>query len=145
MEKERQPGSVFGYACDYFKGRLDRHEYERSTYATNLKHLRAWEKVIGDMPIRDLKKSDIRHAIEVWFDDGRDATTVDKRITALKEVCDVAVDDGLIDSSPFAGIRRPKKPYKELNGVNDKDKLLEVDGQGDPNDVYVLVKEALGL
>ena len=26
-----------------------------------------------------------------------------------------------------------------------QDKLLEVDGQGDPNDVYVLVKEALGL
>ena len=39
---------LFDYAFEYFEGRLDRHEYERSTYATNLKHLRAWQKVLGD-------------------------------------------------------------------------------------------------
>ena len=118
--------SLFEYSARYFKGRLERHEYERSTFSTNMKHMRAWERAVGDKPISKLTAADVKRTIAGWFDDGRDATTVDKRITALKEVYNSAVSDGLCGSSPLEKVRRPKKPYKELNGVNDSLQLAGV-------------------
>lgn len=123
---ERRDGSLSSYSEGYFKGRLDRREYERSTYATNMKHIRAWERALGDVPLRSITEADIKDAISMWFSDGRDATTVDKRITALQEVCRSAVLDGVCMRNPFDNIRRPKKGWRELNGVNDQETLASV-------------------
>lgn len=117
----RKAESAISYAESYFKGRLERHEYERSTYATNLKHLRAWQKVLGDKKLQSVTEKDVKDAISGWFSDGRDATTVDKRMTALKEVYTSAMRDGLCQRNPFEHVKRPKKGFKELNGANDAD------------------------
>lgn len=117
---------AFSYALMYFKGRLDRHEYERSTYATNLKHMRAWKKALGEKDLGEITEREIQLVIADWFDDGRDPTTVDKRITAFKEVYKRAVKEGLCQENPFEDIRRPKKGWKELNGVNDSEKRNEI-------------------
>lgn len=114
------------YAERYFKGRLDRHEYERSTYATNMKHVRAWARALGDRPLGKITERQVLDAIEGWFSDGRDATTVDKRITALNELFKFAVRDGACSTNPLENVRRPKKCLKELNGVNDSKALAEV-------------------
>lgn len=114
------------YAARYFAGRLERHEYERSTYATNLKHVRAWERSLGRKPLSKVTEEDVRKAIAGWFRDGRDATTVDKRITALQEVYRFAVKDGACGKDPFEAVRRPRKQWRELNGVNDSGALADV-------------------
>lgn len=114
---------LFMYAFDYFKGRLDRHEYERSTFSSNLKHMRAWEKALGRRSLSKVTEKDVKNAISEWFSDGRDATTVDKRMTALNEVYKNAVHDGLCTRNPLEHVRRPKKQYKELNGINDSETL----------------------
>lgn len=119
---------AFSYALEYFEGRLERHEYERSTYATNLKHMRAWKKALGERKIGEIDEEDIQRVIADWFRDGRDSTTVDKRITAFKEVYRRAVKEGLAESNPFEDIRRPKKGWKELNGVNDSAQREEIAG-----------------
>lgn len=110
---------LFPYAYSYFKGRMDRREYERSTFSTNMKHMRAWERVLGQRPIGSVTESDVRDAISGWFADGRDATTVDKRITALNEVYKSAVRENLCRRNPLDRVKRPKKGWKEPNGVND--------------------------
>lgn len=114
---------LFAYASDYFKGRLDRHEYERSTYSSNMKHMRAWNRALGDVSLSDVTENDVKSTIKAWFADGRDATTVDKRMTALNEVFKSAMHDGLCEANPLEHVRRPKKPFKELNGINDAQML----------------------
>lgn len=128
LETLKKNGSrpAIEYAREYFSGRLERREYERSTYATNLKHLRAWERKIGSKPLDRITSSEIKNTLAEWFAEGRDATTVDKRITCLNEVFKAGIDDGLCSMNPFDSIKRPKKGWKELNGVNDKAVLLEV-------------------
>lgn len=117
---------AFSYADRYFKGRLERHEYERSTYATNMKHMRAWKRALGVRKLTQIGESDIRDAIAGWFDDGRDATTVDKRITAFKEVFNSAISEGACMRNPFDNIKRPKKGWKMLNGCNDSSLREEI-------------------
>lgn len=119
--KKETAGSAYDYAAGYFMGRLERHEYERSTYATNMKHIRAWERALGNKRLGQITESDIRKTIADWFSDGRDATTVDKRITAFQEVYRYAKDRGDCPKNPFDGIRRPKKGWKVLNGCNDSE------------------------
>ena len=109
------------YAESYFKGRLDRHEYERSTFSTNMKHVRAWKRAIGDKSLQKVTEKDVKNAISQWFADGRDATTVDKRITCLNEVFKAAIHDNLCNRNPFEHVKRPKKGWKALNGCNDAD------------------------
>lgn len=114
------------FACNYFKGRLDRHEYERSTYASNMRHIRAWEKALGDKPLGKVTETDIEETIAGWFNDGIHTTTVDKRYTALNEVYNVALRKGLVTKNPFEHVKRPKKRYSELNGVNESSVLDDV-------------------
>lgn len=110
---------AFSFAERYFKGRLDRREYERSTYATNMKHMRAWKSALGERSLPKISEKDVKDAIETWFAEGRDATTVDKRITALKEVFKAAMLEGACRSNPLENVKRPKKGWKVLNGCND--------------------------
>ena len=118
--------NMFSYAESYFKGRLDRHEYERSTYATNLKHLRAWKRAIGDKNLSKVTENDVKTAISTWFEQGRDATTVDKRITCLNEVFKAAMYENLCEKNPFERIKRPKKGWKQLNGCNSSDVRADI-------------------
>lgn len=118
--------TIYSYAETYFKGRLERHEYERSTFATNMKHMRAWKRALGDKSPLKVQPNDIKDVISTWFSEGRDATTVDKRITALKEVYNAAILDGTCSSNPLEHIKRPKKGWKMLNGCNDADSRWKI-------------------
>ena len=124
VREKKQPLDLYEYAEAYFKGRLDRHEYERSTYSTNLKHLRAWKRALGEkVPFKSpiISEKKVQSVISQWFADGRDATTVDKRITCLNEVFKAAIHDNLCSSNPFDHVKRPKKGWKALNGCADAD------------------------
>lgn len=123
---EKDGSTACSYARDYFKGRLDRREYERSTYASNMRHVRAWERMLGDKPLGKVSERDIEDAITVWFQAGIHTTTVDKRYTALNEVYNVALRRGLVSKNPFEHVKRPRKRYSELNGVNESSVLDDV-------------------
>lgn len=124
VEKERR--TACSYAIDYFDGRMKRHEYERSTHASNLRHIRAWERQLGDKALGKVTESDVEGAIAAWFADGIHPTTVDKRYTALNEVYEAAVRKGHAGRNPFEHVKRPKKRYPQLNGVNDRTVLEDV-------------------
>ena len=126
LSLEKDGCSACGYAMRHFKGRLERHEYERSTYASNMRHIRAWERILGDKPLGKVTEKDIEDAIAKWFSDGICSTTVDKRYTALNEVFSTALRRGIVQRNPFDNVKRPKKRYAELNGVNERNVLDDI-------------------
>lgn len=93
--------TVAGYAPQW----LDGHRLEKTsqvTYKSFLKHIISG---LGSITLEELEPSDIRGFLRKLEDKGLSTSSIGTIRGILREMCKTAVQDGLMESDPTAGIR----------------------------------------
>jgi len=89
----------------------------QSIMVTINKHL----KPIENIRLRDLKRTDVNMFCNLIAD--RPAMQ-EKAFQTLKEMLEVAVDDGLIYKNPCRGVKLPKKPKPKTRGLTEEERKI---------------------
>lgn len=115
FERNRSPRTVESYTADI------RH-FE--AYFTGLDSQLSWNNIDSDV---------IRGWMESMMDKGNTATSVCRRLSAVRSLYRFALSRGLIDHDPSYGIRGPKKskPLPQFVKEKEMDRLIDVIQWGD--------------
>jgi len=103
--------TVEGYGPTFLSG----HRLEaasRETYACMLRHVYAG---LGTVPLRDLGAPEVRQFIRALEADPElSGATVGHVMTVLRMLCQTAVQDGILDRDPTAGIKIADRQAREM-------------------------------
>lgn len=105
--------TVAGYGPQWLAG----HRLEptsRESYAAMLRHVNTG---LGTKTLRDLTSADVRAYFRDLEASGMAGGTVGHVMTVLREMCKTAVDDGLMDRDPTAGIKIAGRRAREMRIV----------------------------
>ena len=103
--------TVEGYGPDFLAGhRLE--DTSRESYGCMLKHVYA---CLGIVPLRDLDAPKVRALIRALEARPRmSGATVGHVMTVLRMMCETAVQDGILDRDPTAGIKIADRQAREM-------------------------------
>lgn len=93
--------TVAGYIAEYLQGARLR-DTTRDTYAATLTHV---TRELGGIPMADLQPRNCRNLIRGLERTDLAASTVARVLACLRSACLMAVEDGILDNDPTAGLR----------------------------------------
>lgn len=102
--------TVAGYMSVFLNGHKLR-ETSRESYGKQAKHVIAH---LGAVPLADLKPSDVRTFARTLERSSLAPSTVAKVMTVLRQLCVMAVVDGLIESNPTTTIKAGGSSHTEM-------------------------------
>ena len=119
---------------NYMKCELNRSQLTIDSYAEDLKSFEAYFKNLSETLSWETIDSDVvRNWMESMMDAGNKATSVNRRLSAVRAFYRFALTRHLVDSDPAHLIKGPKaaKPLPQLVKESEMDELLDVHKWGD--------------
>ena len=119
---------------DYIKYELNRSRKTVESYAEDLGSFEAFFKQMpGSLSWETVDSDVIRNWMEVMMDKGNSATTINRRLSALRTFYRYALSRNLVKSDPVHSIRGPKsnKPLPQFLKEAEMDDLLDKQTWGD--------------
>ncbi len=86
------------------------------SYSDRERDIKAWSAVFGDRPRQAITTPDIRQALARWQQDGKAASTLNHRRTALMHLWRLL--DGSSAANPVKEVRKYREPAPEPRGVD---------------------------
>ena len=119
---------------DYMRHELNRSEKTVESYTADLKAFEDFfESLPGDVSWATVDADVIRDWMAFMMDRGNTATSVNRRLSALRSLYRFALAHHLVESDPSFRIRGPKKekPLPQFLKENEMDRLLDQQQWGD--------------
>ena len=118
---------------DYLKYELNRSPLTVASYSEDFKMFEEYFQALDGQPTWETIDGDIiRNWMEQMVDGGNTATTVARRLSALRSLYKFALSHHLVEKDPTVGIRAPKlrKPLPSFLQEDQMDRLLDSDSWG---------------
>lgn len=119
---------------DYMRCELNRSERTVNSYAEDLKSLEAYFKGLSDTLTWETVDADVvRDWMEYMMDKGNKASSVSRRLSAVRSFFRFAITRHYVESDPVYRISCPKKekPLPQFLKENEMDRLLDRQEWGD--------------
>ena len=113
---------------NYLQYEQNRSELTVKSYAEDLKSFEAYFEILdGHLSWESVDSDIIRDWMENMMDKGNTATSINRRLSALRSLYRFALSRGLVDKDPAHGVKSPKKskPLPQFLKESEMNELLD--------------------
>lgn len=136
---------VVSYCTSLVSSRLELRQIERSTADDYVKSIRSWSPWLGGVPMSGVTREMVEGAMSGMLSQGRSPSTVSKRLVALRMAIRDAMERGVVERDPTAGVRRPRSGVEPRNFLpaHERARLLDAVTSGPESRLSLAVRLAL--